>query len=242
MRIARLQQLTKPNRMELIMKKIILAATLSALSLAAGYAQAATETQTFSQGMGLTDWNNDFSVNQFNSSLGTLNDVTFSFSGTSNITAALTNNGTSTASNVRFSGISLVDVNVGSAYSSEIDASLSNLKVNNIASGATVSTGLKTTTAATDNQTLNTDLSSWIGTGSIAGNMVTTTGFSLAGANTSNLTADISNYSGAQLTVTYNYTAVSPASVSAVPEADSYGMMLGGLGLLGFMVRRKKTA
>jgi hypothetical protein len=30
--------------------------------------------------------------------------------------------------------------------------------------------------------------------------------------------------------------------VTAVPEADSYAMMLAGLGLVGFMVRRRKTA
>lgn len=31
------------------------------------------------------------------------------------------------------------------------------------------------------------------------------------------------------------------ATVSAVPEPESYAMMLGGLGLLGFMSRRRKT-
>jgi len=224
------------------MKKIILAATLSALSLAAGYAQAATETQTFSQGLGLTDWSNGFNVIQFNSSLGTLNDVVLTFSGSSNITATLTNTGTKTATNARFSGTSLIDVNVGSAYSSEINASLSNFRISNIASGATASTGTQTTIASPDTQTMTSDLSSWIGTGSIASSYSTSTGFGLSGTNTSNVVANVTNYSGAQLTVTYNYTAVSPASVSAVPEADSYGMMLGGLGLLGFMVRRKKTA
>jgi len=31
-------------------------------------------------------------------------------------------------------------------------------------------------------------------------------------------------------------------SISAVPEPETYGMMLAGLGLMGFMVRRKKSA
>ena len=31
-------------------------------------------------------------------------------------------------------------------------------------------------------------------------------------------------------------------SVSAVPEPESYGMLLAGLGLMGFMVRRRKAA
>jgi len=237
--------------MELIMKKIILTATFSVLFLATGYVQAATEVQSFSQGMSLTDWSNDFSVNQFNSSLGTLNDVVFSFSGSSNIDAVIKNTGSKTATNVRFSGISLVDVNVGSVYSSEIDASLSNFKISNIASGATATTGMQTVTAATDTQTFTTDLSSWIGTGNIAGNYGSFTGFSVAGSNTSNAIATISNSSGASLTITYDYTATPVAPkpairsmtvVSAVPEADSYSMLLSGVGLLGFMVRRKKSA
>jgi hypothetical protein len=36
--------------------------------------------------------------------------------------------------------------------------------------------------------------------------------------------------------------AVRPGQVSAVPEPESYGLMMAGLGLLGFMVRRKKSA
>jgi len=37
-----------------------------------------------------------------------------------------------------------------------------------------------------------------------------------------------------------NFRAYSDASISAVPEPESYGMLLAGLGLLGFMVRRNK--
>ena len=36
--------------------------------------------------------------------------------------------------------------------------------------------------------------------------------------------------------------AVSPGDVAAVPEPSTYSMMLAGLGLLGFMARRRKTA
>jgi len=37
-----------------------------------------------------------------------------------------------------------------------------------------------------------------------------------------------------------NGNTVQTIQVSSVPEPESYGMMLGGLGLLGFMVRRRK--
>lgn len=36
--------------------------------------------------------------------------------------------------------------------------------------------------------------------------------------------------------------AVFAPAISAVPEAETYGMMMAGLGLLGFMLRRKKSA
>jgi len=221
------------------MKKLIVTATVSALLLSVGSAQALTETQTFTQSLTLTDWNNNFSVNQFNSSLGTLTGVDFSFSGASSISATLTNTGSSTAKNVKFTGISLLDANVG-AYSSEIDASLSKYSMSNIAAGNTGNTGTQTTTAATDNQTQTSGLSSWIGTGTISGNWSTTTGFSLLGTNTSNVIANIHNYSDAVLSITYEYTAA--PIIDAVPEADSYTMMLSGLALLGFMIRRKKSA
>jgi len=38
-----------------------------------------------------------------------------------------------------------------------------------------------------------------------------------------------------------NYRAYSDISISAVPEPESYGMLLAGLGLMGFMVHRKKN-
>jgi hypothetical protein len=35
---------------------------------------------------------------------------------------------------------------------------------------------------------------------------------------------------------------ISPSAVAAVPEPETYGMMLGGLGLIGFIARRRKAA
>lgn len=35
---------------------------------------------------------------------------------------------------------------------------------------------------------------------------------------------------------------ISPSAVAAVPEPATYGMMLGGLGLIGFIARRRKSA
>ncbi len=40
----------------------------------------------------------------------------------------------------------------------------------------------------------------------------------------------------------YPFTQLDNVTVAAVPEPETYVMMLAGLGLMGFMVRRKKTA
>jgi FtsH-binding integral membrane protein len=50
-------------------------------------------------------------------------------------------------------------------------------------------------------------------------------------------TADISS-----MTLTGSYIGAAALQVVAVPEPETYAMMIAGLGLMGFMVRRKKTA
>jgi hypothetical protein len=222
--------------MDLIMKKLILAAGFSALSLGAGYAQADSITQTFSQGLTLTDWSKNFNINQFDSKLGTLNGVVFSFSGSSDISATITNVGTSSVTNGTFTGTSLVYADIGGLYSGAIDASLINYRIGNVASGATLSTGTHTTTATTDTQTFISGLNSWIGSGAIAGSLSTSTGFGFGGRNSSNLTATLSNFSQANLTVTYDYTAAAP-----VPEPEEWALMLAGLPLVGWKLRNRKA-
>jgi hypothetical protein len=45
----------------------------------------------------------------------------------------------------------------------------------------------------------------------------------------------------ADFTAQWRYEGVASGSIAAVPEASTYGMMLAGLGLVGFAVRRRKT-
>lgn len=49
-------------------------------------------------------------------------------------------------------------------------------------------------------------------------------------------TVDAAHSISAVTTLSYNF-----SPVGAVPEADTYAMMLAGLGLIGFLVRRKKS-
>jgi len=49
------------------------------------------------------------------------------------------------------------------------------------------------------------------------------------------------SYNGSPQTIGDEGWGVNKASVAAVPEPETYAMLLAGLGLMGFMVRRKKT-
>ena len=72
------------------------------------------------------------------------------------------------------------------------------------------------------------DFFKYTSTGSKAANLATQTAYATGGA---------PNYFTLSNTGVLTYTAAAP-----VPEADSYAMMLAGLGLVGYMVRRRKAA
>lgn len=227
------------------MKKTLIAASIVALTLGGGLAQAATITQTFTQALSTTDWTKNFNIAQFDASLGTLNSVTIDYSGNSEISASLKNNGTATAMNVKFTGNSDLYLDIASGmYSNYLDAGLYAASVPNIAAGATQSTGLQATTATPVFDVLNTGLSAWIGAGSLAGIIQTATGFGISGLNTANVVATVTNQSAATLNVIYDYTAITPPDPpGAVPVPAAVWLFGSGIvGLVGASKRRKAAA
>jgi hypothetical protein len=96
---------------------------------------------------------------------------------------------------------------------------------------ASTSTGISAW-AASAGATTNTGISALPGTD------IAYAGADIAGQSSNTLdfstTAAVENLLPLQLPITAD------AAVSAVPEADAYAMLLAGLGLMGFMVNRRK--
>jgi hypothetical protein len=223
------------------MKKSVMIAGIAVLSLGNSYAQAATLQQTFSQSLSLSDWTKDFSVNQFNSSLGTLNSVSIDFSGFNVTSTDLTNNGGRSATNVSESTTTLFDLVIG-GVSAEISAA-SWFTPGIILSHTTASSGSQSNTAASYLNTFSSGLASWIGTGSLSGQIFTDSSFSVFGNHTGNLLANIGNNSAASVIVTYDYTATGGNNINtAVPEAEQWALMFLGLPMIGMAMRRKQAA
>jgi len=227
------------------MKKSIFLFALACLLGGVTSAQASMMSFSKNHSLSTTNWLDAFTFAKFNTSLGTLTSVKFELSGlVSGIGRAeskdadpsdVTMDLTARIMLKRPDGTSVVIINP--VYLQEFSFSAFDGTVD-FAGTSGASTGLVTSSKALDSFTSSgaADLALF----SSAGNEMVTldlkaTGKSFA-TGAGNLVVDIATSAASAATVTYIYTAV-PVNI-AEPETSS--MLLGGLGLLGFMVRRRK--
>lgn len=225
------------------MKKLIAALAIAGLSSTMASAQAEVLTFTASKPTTLTNWTDVLSVSKFNTNLGTLNSITFELGGTvsgtgraesldgsaSTITLALSSLLTLT----RPDGSTIVITNpvFSKAYGvTAFDGTIDFAGNSGANTGAVSSSQVETkiTTSASDfalfsqagGGTVNLGLgATGLSNGTGAGNLITQFGTSASG----------------EIKVSYDYTVA-----AAVPEPETYAMLIGGLALLG-MVRRRSA-
>jgi hypothetical protein len=76
------------------------------------------------------------------------------------------------------------------------------------------------------------------GISAVLGTDIANAGADIAGQSTN--TFDLSATVGVKNVLPHQLPVVADTAVSAVPEANTYAMLLAGLGLMGFMVNRRK--
>ncbi len=218
-------------------------------------ARAAVLTQTHTYGPQLTDFSLPATFNLFNSTLGTLNDVTFSDSYGFTSTITLSNNGS--PSNGVVKSESLLGLSSGNAA---INAVIANqVDTNGAAAGGVVSaafdilgkgysyvnfTGVAspasngTTQSASAVDTTSADLQAFQaaggGTFTVGATTFTVTDLSNTGGNTS---ATQSTIGTAAFSITYDYTAA-PPPVATIPEPAALAIFGAGLLVIGVSRRR----
>ena len=211
------------------MKKHLLALALIA---ATGAAQAATVTQSAPLVQEVTEIDQAFDFNQFDSSLGTLNSVSIILDGAATSSVSFTNRAAQDQNFSFKSTLSLYLVGVG--LSEQLDLALFDYPRTLTAVGTT---DLGTVNAA-DSVTISaTDLAAFIGTktANLACESGVTNSQSGGGGN---IDVSQTTTAGCGITVVYDYTVPTPPP-APIPEPAS--MALIGLGALGLAaVRRRK--
>ncbi|WP_409026792.1 choice-of-anchor E domain-containing protein [Janthinobacterium sp. SUN098] len=225
-------------------KSLIALAAAAVLSLgAASSAQAATQTISFSadRALGATNWSDTLGLGKFDSNLGTLTSIKFHLEGAvqgsgrtesldasaSNVTLSLASlltlyrpdNSTLLVANPLFTQTFAL-----SAFDGSID----------FAGTSGASTGLRSSTGS--NGYTSASASDFALFSSAGGGLIylglNAIGSSM-GSGAGNLLTQFQTSASGRVAVTYEY-------VSAVPEPETYVMLLTGLALAGVMMRRRK--
>jgi hypothetical protein len=246
----------------------VAAPALAAVAMAVagiGQASATTSTQNLSFSSIALNWNQLVNVAKFDSSLGTLNSITFNYSAvfpSSSITVKNTGSATaswkgnaknafalyagdlttgSTAvtdmlSNDGVGALTDVDGNTASGNLTGVEKNLGSFNAGQ--SKTNTLGGVASLTSVFSFDLLSTagdDLSLFIGSGTTA---LTMGGVAQTSATSSgSFEVTYTPLASGSLTVTYDYT-----PVSTVPEPESYAMLLAGLAAIGVVARRRRLS
>ncbi|MGV7206333.1 choice-of-anchor E domain-containing protein [Oxalobacteraceae bacterium A2-2] len=215
----------------------IAAVVLATLSLASASAMAATKVVDLSSiASTKTDFSGVLSFSGFDSALGTLTGVTVNLYSDVSGTVRLTNYNTYSVTTTPAvdAALSLSLLNAGS-YTSLATGGLYSGNVTLTAAGTS---GAKVTTPGSltlhGTETVTTGLDSFLSSSPLSAYVKVNAVSSVAGAE--NVLSTFRTSGTAYGTVTYTYTA------APVPEPETYGMLLAGLGLMGVVARRKRAS
>lgn len=211
--------------MKMFLLAAVAACAIAAPASADNYVQTATVT---SSGPKVTTLN----FNQFDSSLGTLNSVTLMFSSVLDASGTVTNNSNFLPHNYLLSTGAIAGL-TGNGFNFMqglgIGLDLVHVPKHN-------SVGLSYDATNSDSETLTSNLSGFIGTGSLPFTFVSTSLFAMIGLNGS---LAIDPQIGGLAQISYDYT---PSATVAVPEPASWAMMMLGIGAIGGAMRRRRSA